>query len=754
MKKLRTSRRRFLKLAAVTGVASGAAALNGRALAGPKTAQAAAEGAAHSADSVAQHSGATAALGDSRIRIEFDGQMRTRIWDTHGASAATSAQASGSAQAAGASPAATRTPATGGRAGVPLTHWSAPDALIGANDARLDHFELRDHTKRDLTGPLGRGTQLRLTGVAPQQQIEKTVQVELFADYPGFAFYQVSYRNLGTQPVSIDSWTQCALHLPHESAGRQGGRAPPSDPPFWSFCGSTHSDRRDWVQPARPGFEQQNFMGMEASDYGGGTPIVDVWRRSGGIAIGHLETTPRLVSLPLRCTERGVDLAMTEPLKHTLQPGEQLTLPQAFFATHGGDYFAVLDTYRRIMAVRGIASPQPPQTAYESVWCAWGYERACTLELIEGTLPKVRELGLRWAVIDDGWQSNVGDWKINAAKYPNGEADMRRLVQTIRSYDLEARLWWAPLAAAPGSDVLHDHTDMLLLDKEGAVQNISWWNCFYLCPAYQPTIDYMVGLVRKFLGDWGYAGLKIDGQHLNSVAPCYNPAHKHARPEESVEKLQDFFQAVYQAALAINPRAVVELCPCGTSYSFFNFRSFNQAPASDPESSWQVRSKGKTLKALMGPSAAFAGDHVELSTGGNDFASTVGVGGIVSTKFTWPSDPKPKDSFLLTPEKEQVWRKWIALYNERQLPQGTYRGELYDIGFDKPETHVVEKGGRFYYAFYAHDFSGPVPLRGLTRGLRYRVRDYYNERDLGEVSGQGTVQVTFNTFMVLEAIPV
>jgi alpha-galactosidase len=458
--------------------------------------------------------------------------------------------------------------------------------------------------------------------------------------------------------------------------------------------------------------------------------------------------------LPLSCKPGGVDLSITAPLKRALQPGEELSLPQAFIATHVGDYFAVLDAYRRIMAVRGIASPHPPKTAYEPIWCAWGYERDCTLQLIVDTLPKVQELGLRWAVLDDGWQSNVGDWKVHPAKYPRGEEDMRQLVRTIRSHDLEARLWWAPLAAAPGSDLLHDHTDMLLLDKDGAVQNISWWNCFYLCPGYQPTVDYMVGLVRKFLGDWGYAGLKIDGQHLNSVAPCYNPAHHHARPEESVEKLQDFFQAVYQAALQANPQAVVELCPCGTSYSFFNFRSFNQAPASDPESSWQVRLKGKSLKALMGPSAAFAGDHVELSTGGDDFASTVGIGGIVSTKFTWPLDPKPKDSFLLTPAKEAIWRKWIALYNERELPLGTYRGELYDIGFDKPETHVVEKGGRLYYAFYARDFSGPVPLRGLTSG-RYRVRDYYNGRELGEVSGkQSTLQVAFSQFLVLEAIPV
>jgi alpha-galactosidase len=64
----------------------------------------------------------------------------------------------------------------------------------------------------------------------------------------------------------------------------------------------------------------------------------------------------------------------------------------------------------------------------------------------------------------------------------------------------------------------------------------------------------------------------------------------------------------------------------------------------------------------MGPSAPFAGDHVELSDHGDDFASTVGIGAVVSTKFTWPVDPKPKDSFLLTPEKERLWRKWVALY--------------------------------------------------------------------------------------------
>ena len=88
------------------------------------------------------------------------------------------------------------------------------------------------------------------------------------------------------------------------------------------------------------------------------------------------------------------------------------------------------------------------------------------------------------------------------------------------------------------------------------------------------------------------------------------------------------------------------------------------------------------------------------------------------------------------------------------MPLGTYRGELYDIGFDKPETHVVEKAGRFYYAFYARAFSGAVPLRGLT-GERYHVRDYFNDRELGEASStHNRLQIAVDGFLLLEAIPV
>ena len=630
-----------------------------------------------------------------------------------------------------------------GKRWIPLSAWGASDYLLDDDGQYIADFAIHHQGRDTLEDVNGAGARVQLSGTSAGG-IEKTVSATLYARHPGMALIRIAYRNTSSSILTLRSWTNGDTRL--LASGRQ-------TPAFWCYSGATYEDRRDWLQPVRTGFTQDNFLGMEASDYGGGTPIVDVWHPEGGLAVGHVERVPKRVSLPVQSEPGAVRVAVCGREKRYLRPGERFETPETFLAVHTGDYFAALAAYRRVISERGLAPATPSMASYEPIWCAWGYERECTTALIRGTLPKVKELGLDWAVIDDGWQAAIGDWIPNRMKYPAGEADMRALVSDIRAAGLKPRLWYSPLSVAPGSDFLHDHAYMLLLDKNGAAQNISWWNSFYLCPGYAPTVEYTQELVRTFIGKWGFAGLKIDGQHLNNVAPCYNPAHHHERPEESVEGLQAFFHAVYQTAMAIDPNAVIELCPCGTAYSAFNFPSMNQAPASDPESSWQVRHKGKTLKALMGPSAPYAGDHVELSDHQDDFASTVGVGAIVSTKFTWPVDPKPVDSFLLTPEKEKEWRHWIALYREKMLPLGIYRGELYDIGFDRPEAHAIEKAGCMYYAFFAEHWSGPVSLRGLQPGA-YRIRDYFNARDLGTLTASDArLPVSFERFLLLEAVP-
>jgi alpha-galactosidase len=586
------------------------------------------------------------------------------------------------------------------------------------------------------------GANRRIRGTAGP--LRKEIVVSIDPAFPRVAFFAVSYTNTGTTDLQITGWTN-----QHYEIAATGS----AQPAFWSYQSGSYEKRPDWVLPLKPGFKQENYMGMNQPDYGGGTPVVDVWRRDVGIAVGHLEMAPKLVSLPVTMPD-ATHATVAVEFKHNfvLKPGETLKTFPTFVAVHQGDYFQALRDYRDKMMAQGVRFDAAPDSAFQPVWCAWGYGRKMTSSQLLGALPVVKKLGFGWVTLDDGWQTAQGDWFLNPKKYPNGDADMRALVDEIHAEGFKAQLWWAPLAADPGTELVKKHPEMLLLNADGSKQKISYWNSWYLCPADPDVVEYHKAIVVKAMRDWGFDGLKLDGQHMNGAPPCYNPAHKHARPEESVEAMPKFFQAIYETAQQIKPDALVEFCPCGTGYNFFTLPFMNMTVASDPESAWQVRLKGKTLKALEGDSMAYFGDHVDMVK--DDIASTVGVGGVIGTNFTWPlGSGGSREGRALTPAREELFEKWIGIYKAKMLSRGEYLGTLYDIGFDLPETHAIRKDGNLYYAFYAPQWSGKVTLRGLGE-RSYRVTDYVEGKDLGTVHGPAaTLDVKFDKHLLLEAKP-
>jgi alpha-galactosidase len=629
-----------------------------------------------------------------------------------------------------------------------LNDFSATEYLVIEGEANKK-FYFQDSKSKDINTVLGKGEEVVITGLS-KNNIQKQVKISMYENYPTAAFYKVSYKNMGTAKISIDKWVNNSYEVKSNNS---------KSPLFWSYQGASYEDRRDWVLPLTNGYEQENFMGMNASDYGGGTPISDIWSKDIGIAVGHVETTPKLVKLPVRMENQktGVDIGVEFEKEIVLEPGKSLETFETFVNIHEGDYYSTLKIYREVLSDKGLAMGEYAESAYEPVWCAWGYERDFKLKDVLNTLPMVKKLGFKWAVLDDGWQTAEGDWYLHPKKFPRGDRDMKAFVKKINDAGLKAKLWWAPLAVDPGTDLIKDHSDMLLLNKDGSTQDITWWNSYYLCPAYDKTITYTKDLIVKMMSVWGYEGLKIDGQHLNGVSPCYNPKHNHAYPEESVEKLQDFWKMVYETAHSISKDAVVEICPCGTSYSFFNLPYMNQPVSSDPLSSWQIRLKGKTLRGLMGESSPYYGDHVELSDNMSDWATTVGIGGVIGTKFVWPvgvHNNLETGKIDLTKEKEIEWAKWVGIYNDKMLPKGIYLGELYDIGFDKPETHAISKNEKMFYSFYAPTWDGIVELRGLENKT-YKVNDYVNNIELGEITGPiSSLSVKFSQSLLIECTPI
>lgn len=626
---------------------------------------------------------------------------------------------------------------------IPLGAFSASETVKGTERSLYD-FALSSQTHERVTDTYGPGEKLTLAGISGV--LKKNLSVIIYDEFPNLAVFDVSYTNIGKSELKILEWSNN-----HYTIDAQRSTA---DVPLWSFQSGSYERRPNWIVPLHAGFSQQNYLGMNASDYGGGTPIVDVWRRDVGIGVGHVEPRPRLISLPVSMLNaRQAQVSVQYRHEQSLRPSESFHTFRTFVTVHNGDYFQTLLTYRRFMLKQGFQMAKAPESAFGAIWCAWGYGRDFKPQQVYDTLPTVKRMGFTWVTLDDGWQNNYGDWKLDPKKFPHGDADIKAMVDRIHQEGFKAQLWWSPLSAVPDSKLLTDEPDLALENQDRSRRKISWWNSYYLCPANSRVVEYHKELVRKILVDWGFDGLKLDGQHMNAVSTCYNPAHHHKRPEDSVEALPDFFREIYDAAQKAKPGSLVEFCPCGTAYSFFTMPHFNMSVASDPRSSFQVRSKGKTIKGLMGDDVPYFGDHVELSDNHDDFASTLGIGGVVGTQFVLPSLVQKHGRFDLTPQRAESFQKWLELYQEKGLSRGQYLGTLYDIGFDLPEAHVIRKDKKMYYAFFAGNWKGTLELRGLD-DRAYRVVDYVEGKDFGIFRGPiALLPADFAKHLLLEATP-
>jgi alpha-galactosidase len=607
---------------------------------------------------------------------------------------------------------------------------------------------------QEASGKLGRGKRVEITArpLAPAGvPIERTLVLEAYDDFPGIALVSTSYKNVGTSDVQIEK----VLMQEHQLNAKQAdASAQPYD--MWAFQGSSYNWGENDVQKLTRTSSQPNVMGEQVKGgYGGGIPVVAFWTASVGEAIGHVETLPWTLSIPVKVGREGrVETQLEIPVNSSLKPNETYSTPRSFVAVYSGDFYEPLRMWSSVLQKEGWNVPKPSNEAYSVAWCGWGYEFNVTPKEMLGTVPKLKEMGIKWATLDDRWFDTYGDWNPRSDTFPGNS--IKQMVDDFHKQGIYAQLWWLPLGVEDGqgkyeshkykvADVVKQHPDWLILDKNGKharmVRDLG-----ALCPAVPEVQSYFKQLTEKFIRDWGFDGSKLD--NIYTVPACYNPAHHHKSPQDSVKAMGDVYKVIFETTRAIKPESVTQSCPCGTPPSLAWLPFMDQAVTADPVGAVQVRRRIKMYKALLGPQAAVYGDHVELSemtpVGANgwsehgwDFASTIGPGGVVGTKFVWP-DPGPKyKPVALTPQKEEHWKKWIGLYNQKMLSKGEFL-DLYTYGYDVPEGYAISKDGKMYYAFFVEPgkpFSGEVELRGLKPGS-YEVVDYADGKSYGTVQAE------------------
>jgi alpha-galactosidase len=627
----------------------------------------------------------------------------------------------------------------------------------------------------DSIGKLGRGKRVEILGrpLAPAGvEIERRLVVEVYDDFPKIALVSTTYKNVGTTDFQID---QVLMQQHRFNANEQDAKGRPHPYDMWSFQGSSYDWGKDDVQHLTRTSSQPNVMGEAVKGgYGGGIPVAAFWTASVGEAIGHIETLPWTLSIPVKVEQDGrVAAQITIPVNAALKPGESYSSPRSFVSVYSGDFYEPLRMWSSVLQKEGWEIPKPSNEAYNVSWCGWGYEFNVTPAQMLGTVPKLKELGIKWATLDDRWFDTYGDWNPRNETFPGDS--IKKMVDDFHKQGILAQLWWLPLGAEDGqgkweshkyivSKVAQEHPDWFILDKNGKHARMTR-DLATLCPAVPEVQSYYKQLTEKFIRDWGFDGSKLD--NIYSVPACYNPAHHHKSPQDSVNAMGEVYKIIFQTTRAIKPESVTQACPCGTPPSLAWLPFIDQAVTADPVGAVQVRRRIKMYKALLGPEAAVYGDHVELSSmtpvgkgnwseHGSDFASTLGAGGVLGTKFVWP-DPGPKfKPVALTSEKEAHWKKWIGLYNEKMLSKGEFR-DLYVYGYDVPEAYAIEKDGKMYYAFFAEEengtFAGEVELRGLKPGS-YHVVDYVDGKDLGTVQAEAgkspKLKTEFKEHLLLE----
>lgn len=148
-------------------------------------------------------------------------------------------------------------------------------------------------------------------------------------------------------------------------------------------------------------------------------------------------------------------------------------------------------------------------------WCSWyHFYTKISEKIISDNLQAIQNLKADLPVsliqIDDGFESQVGDWFTFTPEFPDGVAP---LADQIRNAGYKPGLWLAPFIVHPKSQLIKEHPEYILRKENGAPVNAGFnWNVFTtsLDLTHPGALDYACRVVSTAAHEWGFPYLKLD----------------------------------------------------------------------------------------------------------------------------------------------------------------------------------------------------------------------------------------------------
>ena len=132
--------------------------------------------------------------------------------------------------------------------------------------------------------------------------------------------------------------------------------------------------------------------------------------------------------------------------------------------------------------------------------------------------------------IDDGWQTAVGDWKIDPVKFPvpaNEKGGLAAIVDEVHKAGMKAGLWLAPFCVGSDAEVLRDNPEWILKTRKGgkrkAIAGFNGWggplDPFYAFDLENEDVRKHIKDVFKKVWEWGVDLVKLDFLYAACMFP-------------------------------------------------------------------------------------------------------------------------------------------------------------------------------------------------------------------------------------------
>ncbi|MVA34568.1 alpha-galactosidase [Agrobacterium vitis] len=298
-----------------------------------------------------------------------------------------------------------------------------------------------------------------------------------------------------------------------------------------------------WAQESRRGrTSHDRFPMLTIEGEGQSFGVALGWSGNHQIVIDRLDDGRRLVHLG----------EVFEPGETILAPGESYRSPVAY----AGADRAAFHAFVRDDLMHWPDGAMSPRPVTLNTWEGNYFDHQ--MESLKAQATSAAELGIERFVLDDGWfgkrdddTTSLGDWDIDARKYPEG---LSPLVDHVTSLGMQFGIWFEPEMINPVSALYELHPDWVLQVKGRPL--LTSRNQLVLDLTRPEVSDYLFEKIDAVLANHAVSYIKWD----------MNRDLTHAGGRDGRAKISTQTRAVYalmDRVRAAHPQVEIESCASG-----------------------------------------------------------------------------------------------------------------------------------------------------------------------------------------------